>query len=54
MDDDELAEAPEFIYLQVHRPDGEVSWCDEQIEDTDIKYIRVDKIRDYLDELISS
>lgn len=49
MDDEELAEWPNFIYFQVERSAGVTTWCDERIEDTDVKYVRVDAIKARLD-----
>ncbi len=43
----ELDKTPKEIYLQ-HRSDdtyGEQTWCEDKINDTDVKYVRADQPR---------
>jgi hypothetical protein len=47
--DDDLPEGPERIYLQVSGNSGEITWCDERIEDVDVEYVRVDVIKSRID-----
>jgi len=39
---------PDVIYLQVREDvyfDGQITWCQDKIYDTDVKYIRADNLR---------
>lgn len=46
-----MKNAPKHIYLQYFDEDGEpltgsgdgVTWCEDKINDTDVKYVRVDE-----------
>jgi len=40
---------PDVIYLQIHEADdiyfdGQITWCQDKIDDTDVKYIRADTV----------
>lgn len=39
---------PERIYLQygAGRTEAEVSWCSERVDDSDVEYVRADKVDD--------
>ena len=39
-----MTAAPERIWLQWEGHAGDTTWCDEEISDTDIAYVRADKL----------
>ena len=45
---------PEVIYLQYYENSGEVTWCQDKINDSDITYARVfDTIDEFVEDLES-
>lgn len=44
---------PNIIYLQWHDYDGEVTWCQDEINETDVKYVKISEVENAYKELMS-
>lgn len=47
-----MNEVPDKIYLQIKddsdEDQNEITWCEDRINDTDIKYIRFDLVKNFI------